>query len=196
MMPAESSIYWDSVDSQRSISNGSSGSSGSGRRNYVDPWDLENYVYIRRHSIAAMPQKPINKHHRHERQLMKEQRTQSHYWCDSLVHEPGYDAPGFVEELYCGASRTSNNACHYHRPIYEVDVPDYVAPVPLYAPLSDNSMHHHPQENEIPAVFSTEKKERKSNNVIPPSRLDLNTYGYLKIDYANSWNSLRLKMHK
>lgn len=46
-LAASTSIYWDSVDS----SIGSSGSAGS--RNYVDPWDLENYAYIRRHSIAA-----------------------------------------------------------------------------------------------------------------------------------------------
>ena len=45
---AASSIYWDSVDSS-----GSGGSSGTGSRNYVDPWDLENYAYLRRHSVAA-----------------------------------------------------------------------------------------------------------------------------------------------
>lgn len=54
-MPAASSIYWNSVDSQRS-SGGSSGDAGSSRR-YIDPWDLENYAYLRRHSIATAPQK-------------------------------------------------------------------------------------------------------------------------------------------
>lgn len=43
------SIYWDSVDSQQS-----SASSGD-HRNYVDPWDLENYAYLRRRSVYQAP---------------------------------------------------------------------------------------------------------------------------------------------
>lgn len=54
----------------------------------------------------------------------------------SSVREPGYDAPAFVEELYCGPPRTANNSCYYHQPIYEDEVPDYAAPFPVYAPLS------------------------------------------------------------
>lgn len=54
----------------------------------------------------------------------------------SSVREPGYDAPAFVEELYCGPARLTNNSCYYHQPIYEDEVPDYVAPFPVYAPLS------------------------------------------------------------
>jgi hypothetical protein len=50
--PASSSIYWESVDS-------SGGSSASGSRNYVDPWDLENYAYLRRHSIAVASPQPV-----------------------------------------------------------------------------------------------------------------------------------------
>lgn len=52
-MPAASSIYWNSQDSQRSSSGEgseprSSSSSSGDRRRYVDPWDLENYAYLRR----------------------------------------------------------------------------------------------------------------------------------------------------
>lgn len=47
-MPVESSIYWNSFDSQRTTSGGSSNNSD---RHYVDPWDLENYAYLRRYSI-------------------------------------------------------------------------------------------------------------------------------------------------
>jgi hypothetical protein len=58
-MPVESSIYWDSVGSQRSTSVGSSGdaySSAKASRHYVDPWDMENYVYLCRHSAAGLAQ--------------------------------------------------------------------------------------------------------------------------------------------
>lgn len=48
-MPAASSIYWNSIDSQRSSSSGDA----SNARQYVDPWDLENYAYLRRHSVTA-----------------------------------------------------------------------------------------------------------------------------------------------
>ena len=51
-MPAASSIYWNSLDSQRS-SGESSGEGFSANRHYVDPWDLENYAYLRRHSVVA-----------------------------------------------------------------------------------------------------------------------------------------------
>ncbi|XP_078041688.1 uncharacterized protein LOC144472455 isoform X1 [Augochlora pura] len=142
-MPAESSIYWDSVGSQRSTSGGSSGdacSSGSASRHYVDPWDLENYAYLRRHSVAGPTQQapsPRRNHRRPAHHLSHEARAQSEYWYSSSVREPGYDAPAFVEELYCGPPRPANNSCYYQQPIYEDEVPDYVAPFPVYAPLSE-----------------------------------------------------------
>lgn len=83
-MPVESSIYWDSIGSQRSTSVGSSGdaySSGSASRHYVDPWDLENYVYLRRHSVANLAQQmPL--HHRRPTYRLSQEATpaQSEYW--------------------------------------------------------------------------------------------------------------------
>nr|XP_031827525.1 uncharacterized protein LOC116424705 isoform X2 [Nomia melanderi] len=138
-MPAESSIYWDSVGSQRSTSGGSSGdacSSGSASRHYVDPWDLENYAYLRRHSVAGLTQQAPRHQRRSAYHLSHETRAQSEYWYSSSVREPGYDAPAFVEGLYCGPPRPGNNSCYYHQPIYEDEVPDYVAPFPVYTPLS------------------------------------------------------------
>ena len=82
-MPAESSIYWDSVGSQRSTSVGSSGdacSSGSASRNYVDPWDLENYAYLRRHSVAGLAQQASRHHRRPTYRLYQEARARSEYW--------------------------------------------------------------------------------------------------------------------
>ncbi|KAK1123645.1 hypothetical protein K0M31_008344 [Melipona bicolor] len=138
-MPVESSIYWDSVGSQRSTSVGSSGdacSSGSASRHYVDPWDLENYAYLRRHSVVGLAQQAPRHHRRSAYKLYQEARAHSEYWYSSSVREPGYVAPAFVEELYCGPARLANNSCCYHQPIYEDEVPDYVAPFPVYAPLS------------------------------------------------------------
>jgi len=76
-MPAESSIYWSSVDSRRSTTSGSCGSSGG--RHYVDPWDLENYAYLRRHSVADVPRqaprRPTTQEH-----SFRNMRTRSEYW--------------------------------------------------------------------------------------------------------------------
>ena len=52
-MPAASSIYWNSVDSQRSSGDSSGDANSGGSRHYVDPWDLENYAYLRRHSVVT-----------------------------------------------------------------------------------------------------------------------------------------------
>lgn len=84
-MPTESSIYWDSVGSQHSISIGSSGdgcSSGSASRHYVDPWDLENYAYLRRHSVAGIAQQvpPRHHHRRSAYRLSQDARAHSEYW--------------------------------------------------------------------------------------------------------------------
>lgn len=72
-MPAASSIYWNSIDSQRS----SGESSGSGR-NYVDPWDLENYAYLRRHSVPT-PVYQSQSRYGHSR-LSRHSRVESDYW--------------------------------------------------------------------------------------------------------------------
>ncbi|XP_015437266.1 PREDICTED: uncharacterized protein LOC107192503 [Dufourea novaeangliae] len=231
-MPVESPIYWDSVGSQRSTSGGSSGdaySSGSASRHYVDPWDLENYAYLRRHSVAGLTQQAS----RHQRRpsyhhLSHDPRAQSEYWYSSSAREPGYDAPAFVEELYCGPPRPGNNSCYYHQPIYEDEVPDYVAPFPVYAPLSEirhggEFMEDHRRfrhrcksasmrdlhrseyvDLRIPSVTPTEldvsgnptPEYRSMVQIIPPPHIDLNTYGHLKIDYTNSWNSLNRKIRK
>ncbi|XP_078041689.1 uncharacterized protein LOC144472455 isoform X2 [Augochlora pura] len=233
-MPAESSIYWDSVGSQRSTSGGSSGdacSSGSASRHYVDPWDLENYAYLRRHSVAGPTQQapsPRRNHRRPAHHLSHEARAQSEYWYSSSVREPGYDAPAFVEELYCGPPRPANNSCYYQQPIYEDEVPDYVAPFPVYAPLSeirhggefmeDHRRFRHRCKStsmrdlhrsdlvdlqvpaatpiQIDAARRLEPDYHSMVQIVPPPHLDLNTYGHLKIDYTNSWNSLNRKISK
>ncbi|KOC68007.1 hypothetical protein WH47_12337 [Habropoda laboriosa] len=235
-VPAESSIYWDSVGSQHSTSVGSSGdacSSGSASRHYVDPWDLENYAYLRRHSVAGLTQQASRRHRRPAYRLTQEARVHSEYWYSTSVREPGYDAPAFVEELYCGPARPANNSCYYHQPIYEDEVPDYVAPFPVYAPLSevrhgefmeDHRRHRYISssmrdlhrsfsaeppnltpmdsiETDIPDYRSRQdyrsiEQEKYMVQIIPPPHLDLNTYGHLKIDYTNSWNSLNRKITK
>uniref|UniRef100_A0ABD2XBH8 Uncharacterized protein n=1 Tax=Trichogramma kaykai TaxID=54128 RepID=A0ABD2XBH8_9HYME len=118
------SIYWpDSVDS----SIGSSGSAGSssgnanGSRNYVDPWDLENYAYIRRHSVALPPPPPEEEIIQQQPiyQTTRRRRAGSRYTGPSdtdlydsnyqyaAAREPGYHAPGSVEEIYFGSSDLS-----------------------------------------------------------------------------------------
>ncbi|XP_076757479.1 uncharacterized protein LOC143427325 [Xylocopa sonorina] len=235
-VPPESSIYWDSIGSHRSTSVGSSGdaySSGSASRHYVDPWDLENYAYLRRHSVAGLTQHQPSRHHRRPSyRLSQETRAHSEYWYST--REPGYDAPAFVEELYCGPARPGNNSCYYHQPIYEDEVPDYVAPFPVYAPLSDvrhgEFMEDHRRsrhrckssyvrdvhrsasvdtsllpmdsiELDIPEYRSRQdyrpmEPEKYMVQIVPSPHLDLNTYGHLKIDYTNSWNSLNRKISK
>ena len=82
-MPAASSIYWDSVDSQRSSGSSGDANSGSGRH-YVDPWDLENYAYLRRHSIATprqynpVPQQRSAQHRRRSHERRPE--PEAEYW--------------------------------------------------------------------------------------------------------------------
>ncbi|XP_015605237.1 uncharacterized protein LOC107272526 [Cephus cinctus] len=238
-MPAASSIYWNSVDSQVS-SGGSSGDSNSrSGRQYVDPWDLENYAYLRRHSIASMsypyPQPHPQLQQRSNRRREQDVRPEAEYCYGPPIREPGYDAPASVEELYFGPPRHPSNACYYHHPIYEDDVPHYATSHSIYAPLSDLD-HHSPtaeerglqemlkgrhklsrakghrretclyhgisspslQESakEIPVHRMIKKKISKHVEVIPSSELDLNTYGHLKIDYTNSWNSLHRKISK
>ncbi|XP_006610380.1 uncharacterized protein LOC102672137 [Apis dorsata] len=164
-MPTESSIYWDSIGSQHSISVGSSGdgcSSASASRHYVDPWDLENYAYLRRHSVAGVAQQVPPRHRRRSAyRLSQDARAHSEYWYTPSVREPGYDAPAFVEELYCGPARSTNNSCYYHQPIYEDEVPDYVAPYPVYAPLSGKincffpDCPHHPSNRGLSTKLQT-----------------------------------------
>ncbi|XP_043269629.1 uncharacterized protein [Venturia canescens] len=254
-MPAASSIYWDSVDSQRS----SGGSSGDGSsRHYVDPWDLENYAYLRRHSIAAPPQHPNPPQqqrsrpqysHQQKQQSRVAHRRRSHeqrlepeveYWYAPRepVREPGYHAPASVEELYFGGSRHRDvNQCSYYQPIYDDHLPHYAPPLPIYAPLSELEHGRMVEDQRLQGMLKRRNKlgrakghERNkvecfyhgsSTNsrrdsidetvqprstkgpedacymeVIPPSNLGLNTYGHLKIDYTDSWNSLHRKIAK
>ncbi|KAK0096772.1 hypothetical protein PV326_004460 [Microctonus aethiopoides] len=139
-MPAASSIYWNSVDSQRS-SVGSSGDTGSARQ-YVDPWDLENYAYLRRHSVAtplpnynpplvsAPPRKSYSRASQHRYSV-----PELDYWYSQRepIREPGYHAPASVDELYFGSSRQTIHSPNYQA-IYEDEMAKYSTPV--YAPLS------------------------------------------------------------
>lgn len=75
-MPGASSIYWNSVGSHRSSE--SSGDTGSGGRQYVDPWDLENYAYLRRHSVATAPQYQTKK--KYSKVSHRRSETEPEYW--------------------------------------------------------------------------------------------------------------------
>lgn len=81
-MPAALSMHWDSVDSQRSSGSSTDANSASGRQ-YVDPWDLENYAYLRRYSIATPQhynpppqQRPVHRRRSHDRRSEPE----AEYW--------------------------------------------------------------------------------------------------------------------
>ncbi|XP_011309091.1 uncharacterized protein [Fopius arisanus] len=225
-MPAASSIYWDSVDSQRS--SGSSADAGSSRQ-YVDPWDLENYAYLRRHSVSSSPQMYQPPRTTCSRFTTRKAEPEPEYWYSSRepIREPGYHAPASVEELYFGPPRQTQS---YYQPIYEEENPRYAAPV--YAPLSDLDYGRHPEDQRTKEVTRRRKPSRVTTpargdcvyhssssvqrrdpveeavpqvtrsqeecyvDVIPPTKLGLNTYGYLKIDYDNSWNALQRKMSK
>ena len=56
-MTTRGSIYWNSLDSSGSDNSLSGGDSGS--RNYVDPWDLENYAYLRKHKYSIPIPAPV-----------------------------------------------------------------------------------------------------------------------------------------
>ncbi|XP_033208907.1 uncharacterized protein LOC117167814 [Belonocnema kinseyi] len=226
-MPGMSSIYWNSVDSQRS-----SGDSSGDIRNYVDPWDLENHAYLQQHGLAT----PIYESHQPRTgpsRLSHRSRTEPDYWYAPSIKEPGYDAPASTEELYFGTSRKPSNSCYYRQPIYEDEVSQYAAPIPAYIPLSElehietiedygmmemkmiriqleragdqkrrEGCVYHGLPAEAPRDFEDMIPPRKTEvneryvEVIPPSHLGLNTYGHLKIDYTNSWNSLHRKIRE
>ncbi|XP_051157668.1 uncharacterized protein LOC127279389 [Leptopilina boulardi] len=236
MPTASTSIYWNSIDSQRS-SGDSSGDTNSGSgRHYVDPWDLENYAYLRRHSVPTpvYQSQPRSGYSR----LSHNSRVESDYWYTSRKREPGYDAPASVEELYFG---TSSRPSTCYQPILYEDEVSYVAPISLYSPLSElghvesieehrmNEIqrrrlriertrgHRRIRQNNIDECFyhgfaasveaprnfkvmipprKTKVEDKRYIEVIPPTRLGLNTYGHLKIDYTNSWNSLHRKISK
>lgn len=225
-----SSIYWNSsIDSQRS-SGGSSGDANYGNgRTYVDPWDLENYAYLRRHNVPQpIYQSPSRFGHSRSSYYS---RVESDYWYSSCKREPGYDTPASVEEIYFGTSSRPSNG---YQPIYEDEV-SYAAPISIYSPFSelgygesieeyrmneiqrrrlrierargrrrnrqnniDECLYHGfaievPQRQHFEAMVPSRKtkvEDKRYIEVIPPNRLGLNTYGHLKIDYTNSWNSL------
>lgn len=227
-MPVESSVYWNSIDSQRTASAGSSNNSD---RHYVDPWDLENYAYLRRHSISV----PTLRNQQDRRSY-----CQSEYWYNQSVRESQYSVPAFVEKLYCDSPcRKENNAYYYHHPIYEDRVPNCVAPYPIYTPIPAHapwemmendtiseydyraSLHTDSQHRctrnyvhssipydyirhsetlryNVPEEYYTSMPpiEKKYAADVTPLNLDLNTYGHLKIDYTDSWNSLKRKINK
>ncbi|XP_008216319.1 uncharacterized protein LOC100678925 [Nasonia vitripennis] len=244
---ASSSIYWDSVESSGS---GSSGSAGS--RNYVDPWDLENYAYLRRHSIAAAsvagctPQPIYQTNTRYGSRISHHSPLESDYWyAPNAIREPGYDAPASVEEIYFRPQRPVSSGCYYHQqPIYEDEstMSHYAAPIPLYSHLSELEQaealeelrtremlrrrskvarsrnnytrdeclyHRRPSEMRYTTLAApsrsrlyAEEEEESVDEVeavryrepIKPTHITLNTYGHLKIDYTNSWNSLHRKI--
>ncbi|XP_015181892.1 PREDICTED: uncharacterized protein LOC107069249 [Polistes dominula] len=235
-MPVESSIYWNSFDSQKITSGGSSNNNSD--RHYVDPWDLENYAYLKRYSINVPTQR-----------YQQERRTsyQSEYWYSQSLKEAQYSIPSLTEKFYCDPScRMENNAYHYHRhPIYEDEVTNCVPSYSLYTPISalascemmenysisdydyrsldDNSYKSRTNTNSrytqnysrqyMPndSVRHLEKlqynveeyyagmspvEDNYMTHMVTPLNLDLNTYGHLKIDYTDSWNSLKRKISK
>ncbi|XP_014213131.1 uncharacterized protein LOC106642780 [Copidosoma floridanum] len=171
--PASSSIYWASVDS----SGGSAGSSsgGASSRNYVDPWDLENYAYLRRHSVAAActPQ-PI---YQSSRLSHHSSAVEPDYWyapsASAVVREPGYDAPASVEEMYFRPAPRpiGTSGCYYHQqPIYEDEdmalqhLHHYAAPIPLYDHLSELE--------QVEELRTRELMMRRKHSKVVPSRSD------------------------
>ncbi|XP_011861528.1 PREDICTED: uncharacterized protein LOC105558443 [Vollenhovia emeryi] len=189
-MPAESSIYWNSADSRRSTP-GSFGSTGG--RHYVDPWDLENYAYLRRQSVADVShraQRPSTQ----ERSL-RNARTRSEYWYAlSSMREPECGGFPYTQEFYCRPVRSANNS-YYQQTIYKDERIEYTAPFPVYAPVLEISRFP-PQEGR--GVLHVDK-EKYIMEAIPSSLSHvghLNTYGHLKIDYTNSWNSLNRRISK
>ncbi|XP_044734395.1 uncharacterized protein LOC123296804 [Chrysoperla carnea] len=54
-MPSKSTTYWDAMDFESEENSEFSSSPQETLRNYVDPWDLENYAYIRKH-LASTPE--------------------------------------------------------------------------------------------------------------------------------------------
>ncbi|KAH0552584.1 uncharacterized protein LOC123270211 [Cotesia glomerata] len=220
-MPAASSIYWNSIDSQRSSSSGDA----SNARQYVDPWDLENYAYLRRHTVTAPTHKYQVPQTSYSRMSQRREPEHEYWYTRESSREPGYHPPGLVEDIYFGQTKQLSNS-HY-QPIYEDDA-RYAAPV--YAPLTDleqakqfedrrlkevlrrkklsrTSIHgreeyiYHSTSNRRDSVDIKPKPAARSEEncyfeVIQPSNIGLSNYGHLKIDYTNSWNSLHRKMTK
>ncbi|XP_029163933.1 uncharacterized protein LOC114935294 [Nylanderia fulva] len=194
-MPAESSIYWSTVDSR----NSTSGSSGSdvGGRHYVDPWDLENYAYLRRHSVAEVPRRtrrpPTN-----EERSSRDVRTYSEYWYASpSSREPEYDGSPYAQELYRRPIKPTNNGFYYQQTIYEDEGMDYTAPFPVYTPgLFEYSRYPLQEERCWPYGIHADKDRYITEAICSPHIGHLNTHGHLKIDYTNSWNSLNRRIRK
>ncbi|XP_035738338.1 uncharacterized protein LOC118448761 [Vespa mandarinia] len=233
-MPMESSIYWNSFDSQRTTSGENSNNSD---RHYIDPWDLENYVYLRRYSINV----PTLRYQQDRRTC-----CQSEYWYSQSLREPQYSIPAFTQKLYCDSScRKENNAYYYHHPIYEDEVSN-TASYSIYSPISalpscemmknysisdydyrslyansqirkdtdhryarnyshrnisnDNVRYFDKLQYNVEEYYMSIRmapvEEKHMTDVIAPLNLDLNTYGHLKIDYTDSWNSLKRKISK
>lgn len=186
-MPAESSIYWSSADSRRSTS----GSFRSGGRHYVDPWDLENYAYLRRHSIADVSHR-TRRPSTQERSL-RDARARSDYWYGlSSMREAEYNDSPYTQELYCEPVRSTNNG-YYQQTIYEDERIGY-APFPVYTPVLEISRFPAQERS-----FLYANEDKYIMRAIPsplPHVGHLNTYGHLKIDYTNSWNSLNRRISK
>ncbi|XP_020293866.1 uncharacterized protein LOC109859740 [Pseudomyrmex gracilis] len=191
-MPAESSIYWSSDDSRKSTS-GSSGSGGTGGRHYIDPWDLENYAYLRRHSVADVPRRTQRCPSMQERSL-RDARARSEYCCaSSSLRE--YDE----RDLYHGPVRQPNNSRCYQQAIYEDEGMNYVAsapePFPVFTPVLEIPRSLPQERKSLPHAVNAHDN-RYMVQTTSPSHMDLNTYGHLKIDYTNSWNSLNRRISK
>ncbi|XP_046745364.1 uncharacterized protein LOC124410790 [Diprion similis] len=146
-MPAASSIYFNSEDSQRSSADGSepSSSSSGGRRRYIDPWDLENYAYLRRRQIEIVLPRSSDPEGIQKANLTRqvnESGSDSYYWYPMTTatgETSGYDTSSPVDELYnLGSSHQVNQPLSYpmQQATYEDDA-RYVTSNPVYVPLSD-----------------------------------------------------------
>ncbi|CAD6208568.1 GSCOCG00010556001-RA-CDS [Cotesia congregata] len=152
-MPAASSIYWNSIDSQRSSSSGDA----SNARQYVDPWDLENYAYLRRHSVTAPTHKYQVPQTSYSRVSQRREPEHEYWYTRESSREPGYHPPGLVEDIYFGQTKQLSNS-HY-QPIYEDDA-RYAAPV--YAPLTDLEQAKQFEDRRLKEVLRRRKLSRTS----------------------------------
>ncbi|XP_048511957.1 uncharacterized protein LOC125501098 [Athalia rosae] len=175
MPAAASSIYWNSEDSQRSSGDGSepashnSSSSSGGRRRYVDPWDLENYAYLRRRQNVVAVRKNSDGRTTATYLPMQGQESVSdtYYWYPMpILRESEQDpASSSMEEFYLRPARQIRQGTNYplQQPTYEEEA-RYVTPNPVYVPLSDIEYPEETTlEEEMPKILPRRKGRQIKN---------------------------------
>lgn len=125
-----SSIYWNSMDFDSEGTLSTKNSSTSTPRKYVDPWDLENYAYIRKRldshnmsstpSAAGEPQEASFYYTPFDKDYEIYKRTAD---TEKSMHYAGHDEYTFMNDRF----DTSN---YYHQPYSEKEeiyglTPDY-----------------------------------------------------------------------